>query len=102
MLIKKMNIVRVFIFTNVGFLRNLASIYFWKYLRLKNTPQVLFAIEKYRNYGAMVITTAQPRSPNPEFKFRAGSNPAHGVSKICDDEYFWQGSRREIKRKTFH
>ena len=36
----------------------------------------------------MVITTAQPHSPNPEFKFRAGSSPAHGVSKICDDENF--------------
>ena len=34
----------------------------------------------------MVITTAQLHSTKPELRLRAGSNPAGGVSEICDGE----------------
>ena len=36
--------------------------------------------------GVVVITTAQLPSTKPEFRFCASSNPAHGVSEICDGE----------------
>lgn len=47
--------------------------------------------------GLVVITTAQLHS---EFRFSIGSNPAHGVSGICDDENLWQLSRLEIRLKV--
>ena len=47
--------------------------------------------------GVVVITTAQLHSPKPELRFWAGSNPARGVSKICDGEDLWQWSRLEIR-----
>ena len=34
----------------------------------------------------MVITSVQLHSTTPELRFCAGSNPAHGVSEICDVE----------------
>ena len=34
----------------------------------------------------VVFTTAQIYSTKSELKFYAGSNPAHGASKICDGE----------------
>ena len=34
----------------------------------------------------VVITTARLHSSKPELMFCAGSNPARGVSKICDGE----------------
>ena len=36
--------------------------------------------------GVVVITTVQLHSTKPELRFCAGSNPAHGVSKIHDGE----------------
>ena len=37
--------------------------------------------------GAVVITTtAHLHSTKPELRFCAGSNPARGVSEICDGE----------------
>ena len=36
--------------------------------------------------GVVVITTAQLYSTKPEPRFCTVSKPAHGVSKICDDE----------------
>ena len=36
--------------------------------------------------GVVVITTAQLHSTKPELRFCAGSNPARGVSEICDGE----------------
>ena len=36
--------------------------------------------------GVVVITTAQLHSTKPEFRFCAGSNPASGVSEICNGE----------------
>ena len=32
----------------------------------------------------MVVTTAQPPLTKPQLRFRAGSNPARGVSEIRD------------------
>ena len=47
--------------------------------------KVLFVLViKYR--GVVVITTTQLHSSNPELRFCAGSNPAHGVSEIRDGE----------------
>ena len=34
----------------------------------------------------VVITTAQIHSTKPELRFSVGSNPARGVSEICDGE----------------
>ena len=39
-----------------------------------------------RNCDVVVITTAQLHSSKPELMFCVGSNPAHGVSEIRDDE----------------
>ena len=36
--------------------------------------------------GIVVITTAQLHSTKPELRFCAGSNPARGVSEICNGE----------------
>ena len=36
--------------------------------------------------GVMVITTAQLHSTKPELSFCTGSNPAHDMSEIRDDE----------------
>ena len=47
--------------------------------------------------GVVVITTAQLHSTKTELRFCAGSNPAHGVSEICDGEDLWQWSRLEIR-----
>ena len=47
----------------------------------------------------VVITTAQLHSTKSELRFCAGSNPACGVSEICDSENLWQWSRLEIRRK---
>ena len=37
--------------------------------------------------GVVVITTAQLHSTKSELRFCAGSDPAPGVSEICDCEY---------------
>ena len=36
--------------------------------------------------GVVAITTAQLNLTKPELRFCTGSNPAGGVSEICDDE----------------
>ena len=51
--------------------------------------------------GVMVITTAQLHSSKPELRFWAGSNPARGVSKICDGEDLWQWYCLEIRLNAF-
>ena len=48
----------------------------------------------------VVITTAQLHSITFELRFYASSNPARGVSEICDGENLWQWPRLEIKQKT--
>ena len=37
-------------------------------------------------HGVVVITTVQLHSTKPELRFCTGSNPAHGLSEICDGE----------------
>ena len=39
-----------------------------------------------RRRGVVVISSAQLHSTKPELRFRAGSNPARGVSEIRDGE----------------
>ena len=51
--------------------------------------------------GVVVITTAQLHSTKSELRFCAGSDPAPGVSEICDCEYLWQWSRLEIRLNAF-
>ena len=51
--------------------------------------------------GAVVTTTAQLHSTKPELRLCGGSNPASGVSEICDDENLWQWSRLEIRLHAF-
>ena len=43
-------------------------------------------MEQWWRRGVVVITTAQLHLTKPELRFCAGSNPARGVSEICDDE----------------
>ena len=51
--------------------------------------------------GVVVTTIAQLHSTNPELRFCAGSNPAGGVSEICDGEDPWQWSRLEMRLNSF-
>ena len=51
--------------------------------------------------GVVVITTAQLHSINLELRLSAGSNPARGVSEICDGGDLWQWSRLEIRLNVF-
>ena len=58
-------------------------------------------VAKFWHHGVVVITTAQPHLTKPELRFFAGSNPAHGVSEICNGEDLWQWSRLEIRLNAF-
>ena len=49
-----------------------------------------------------IITTAQLHSTKPELRFRAGLNPACGVSEICNGEDLWHWSRLEIMLNVCH
>ena len=57
-----------------------------------NIPKIMIRINSHKNHknkwrrGVMVITTAQLHSTKSELRFCADSNPARGVSKICDGE----------------
>ena len=55
-----------------------------------------------RHHGLVVITTAQLHSIKPKIRFCVGSNPACGVSQICNGEDLWQWSQLEIRLNTFH
>ena len=50
--------------------------------------------------GVMVINM-HIHSTKPELRFCTGSNLAHGVSEIHDDEDLWQWSRLELRLNTF-
>ena len=52
--------------------------------------------------GVLVITTAQLHTTKPELRFCAGSNPARGMSEICNGEDLWQWSLLEIRLNAFH
>ena len=49
----------------------------------------------------MVIATAQLHSTKPKLRFCAGSDPAPGVSEICDGEDLCQWSRLGIRLNAF-
>ena len=51
--------------------------------------------------GVVIFTVAQLHSTKPKLRFCAGSNPAHGMSKICDGEDLGQWSQLEIRLNTF-
>ena len=57
---------------------------------------LIILLKKWRR-GVVVITTAQIHLSKPELRFCAGSNPAHCVSEIRDDEDHWQWSWLEIR-----
>ena len=48
-----------------------------------------------------VIATAQLHSTKPELRLCTSSNPARGVSEICNGEDLWQWSRLEIRLNAF-
>ena len=62
---------------------------------------VINAWNKQTRRGVVVITTAQLCSTKPELRFCAGSNPACGVSEICDGEDLWQWSQLKIRLNAF-
>ena len=41
-------------------------------------------------HGVVVIITAQLHSAKPKLNFCRDSNPARGMSEICNDADFWQ------------
>ena len=49
----------------------------------------------------VIITNAQLHSRKPELSFRRSSDPARGVSEICDGEDLGQWCRLEIKINVF-
>ena len=49
----------------------------------------------------LVITTAQLPSTKPELRFCSVSNPARGVSEICDGENLWEWPWLEIRLNAF-
>ena len=67
----------------------------WQIKIMKNVAnQVLITSNlSHEDDGVVDYTTAQIYSTKSELKFYAGSNPAHGVSKICDGENPWQWPR---------
>ena len=71
---------------------NLLSTLLWKHLFewLSEVPA-----------GVVVIIVIEIDSTNPKLIFCAGSNPAHGVSQICDGENLLQCFRPEIRLKAF-
>lgn len=46
--------------------------------------------------SGFVISTAHLHLRKLELRLGAESNPAHGVSKICDDKNFWKWSQIQI------
>ena len=73
------------------FIKRDPSLTAWK------TPERLISYSLIR----VLITTAQLCLSNPELRFCAGSNSAHGVSEICDSENLWQWSRLKIRLNVF-
>ena len=61
----------------------------------------LYNWTQLRRRGVVVISTAQLHSTKLELRFCAGSNPARGVSEICDGENLWQWSQLEIRLNAF-
>ena len=49
----------------------------------------------------VVITTTQICPTKPELRLSAGSNPAHNVPKVPNDEDLWQWSWLEIRLNVF-
>ena len=62
---------------------------------------IIFLVLLWLITSAVAITTAQPYSSKPEFKFYARSNPVRDVSEIHDGEDLWQMSRLEIRLNAF-
>ena len=55
----------------------------------------------YCRRSVVIITIAQLHTTNPELKRSESSNPARGVSEICDGEDLLQWSLLEIKLNAF-
>ena len=53
------------------------------------------------HHGVVVITTTELHSTKPWLRFCTGSNPACGMSEICDGKDLWQWSRLEIRLHAF-
>ena len=72
---------------------------------LKNSfskgSQSFHFLELIKRRVVVVITTAQLHPTNPELRFCADSNPARGVSEICNGEDLWQWSGLKIRLNAF-
>ena len=54
--------------------------------QMKVSGQLYYTSASVWLRGVVVITTAQLHSTQPEIRFCAGSNPAHGMPQIRDGE----------------
>ena len=77
--------------------------YLIEYLTITNQPPEYDAwkyhlddCNKMNDNISGVITTEQLHSTMSELRFCAGSNPARGISEICDCEDLLQRSRLEL------
>ena len=79
---------------NIGKKRIKRSTFIFFYFYVLNSNIILPNTLMAR--GVAVITAAQLHSTLPGPRFYASSNPARGVSEICDGEDLLQCSRLEI------
>ena len=73
----------------------------FKSLSMKLSKSLSMASSNPWCLGVVVITTAKRHSTKPELGFCAGSNPAHGMLKICHGEDLGQWSQLEIRLNAF-
>ena len=57
---------------------------FSKFEMMQNSPKISHS--EFFRHGVVVIITAQFHSTKSELRFCTGSNPAGGMSEICDGE----------------
>ena len=79
------------------------TVYIGQYRNRCKVPGSWFGSDLGRDpiwrHFVVVATKAQFHSTKSVLKFYTSSNPARGVSEICDGENPWQWSRLEIRRK---
>ena len=70
-------------------------------LKLKKFTSVILMKKTWRR-GVVAVITTNTNFTKPELRFWTGSNPARGVSEVCDGSNLWQWSRLETTARTIH